>query len=426
MIRSVSLVLLVGQFLWAALAAGTQSPAGSLPLAAVEVSGARRYTPAEVARLSGLAPGTSVTTADFDTATKRMAATGLFKEISYRYATTAGRTTVTFTIEEADWTMPVIFDNFVWFKDDEIVAALKQRIPSFDGTAPILAGVTELFTQELQAVLRTKSIQGDIEFLPQATPQQGIVAYLFRVRNPGPKVCALRFAGAAAIKDAELADMLPIVGSDYSRSFVASTSRGTLTDMYRQRGHWRASFGTPAAVVEQGQACSGVSITVPVEEGSAYTSERVAWNGNAVMASRDLDALMPLKAGEVASVSKLDEGLRRVKTAYGKQGYILHSAQYTPRLDDAAKRAVFEVKIEEGPQFRFGTLTFSGLAPDAAATLTKRWRLKAGDVFDASYPTQFYVDEIQPRLRQGTTPPRVQSQLDQENRVVNMNYVFGS
>jgi hypothetical protein len=63
--------------------ASAQSPAGSLQLAAVEVTGAKRYTPAEMVRLSGLAPGTSVTTAHFDAATKLMAATGLFAEINY-------------------------------------------------------------------------------------------------------------------------------------------------------------------------------------------------------------------------------------------------------------------------------------------------------------------------------------------------------
>ena len=424
MIHSFTLVFLGTQFLFAASAA-TQSPAGSMQLAAVEVNGARRYTQAEVMRLSGLETGTSVTTADFDTATKRLAATGLFKEITYRYATAAGRTTVTFAIDEADWTIPVVLDNFVWFKDDEIVAALRERIPSFDGTAPILAGFTELLTQELQSLLRARRLDGNVEFFPQATPEKGIEAYMFKV-TPGPKVCALRFAGSAAIRDAELADRLPIAGSDYSRSFIVRTSRGTLTDMYRQRGHWRASLGTPAAVMEQGQACSGVSVTIPVQEGSSYATERVAWNGNVVMPSRELDALMPLKAGELASVSKLDEGLRRVRTAYGKQGYVLQHAAYTPRLDDETKRAVFDVRIDEGPQFRFGTLTFPGLSPDAAATLTKRWRLKAGDVFDASYPTQFFMDDIQPRLRQGTAPPRLQTQIDDQNRVVNIQYLFGS
>jgi outer membrane protein assembly factor BamA len=426
MVRSISLMLLGTQLLSAGLVAGTQSAAGSLRLAAVEVSGTRRYTQAEVVRLCGLEPGTSVTTADFDTATKRLAGTGLFKQIAYRYVTVAGRTTVTFTIEEADWTMPVVFDNFVWFKDDEIVAALRQRIPSFDGTAPILTGITELLTRELQALLQARHIEGNVEFMPQANLKMEIDAYMFRVRDPGPKVCALRFTGAAAIKEAELADRLLIVGSDYSRSFIVNTSRGTLTDMYRQRGHWRASLGMPTAVVEQGQACSGVSVTIPVQEGSAYATERVAWSGNAALPSRELDALMPLKAGELANVSQLDEGLRRVKSAYGKQGYVLQRAAYTPRLDDERRRAVFEVQIEEGPQFRFGTLTFPGLSPDGVADLTKRWRLKAGDVFDASYPAQFFMDQVQPRLRQGAARPTLQSQIDEQNHVVNIRYVFGS
>ena len=153
--------------------ASAQSPAGALQLAAVEVTGAKRYTPAEVVRLSGLAPGTSVTSAHFDAATKLMTATGLFAEISYRYTTTAGKTTVIFTIQEAEWTMPVVLDNFVWFKDDEIVAALRQRVPSFDGTAPILEGVTELLTRELQALLKAKAIAGTVEFFPQALPDEG-------------------------------------------------------------------------------------------------------------------------------------------------------------------------------------------------------------------------------------------------------------
>jgi outer membrane protein assembly factor BamA len=426
MIRFVSLVVLGIQCLCAVLVAGPQSaPAGALQLAAVDVSGAKRYTQADVARLSGLATGTSVTTAHFDAATKKLAATGLFKEISYRYATVAGRTTVTFAIEEAEWTMPVVFDNFVWFNDDELVTALRQRIPSFDGTAPILDGVTDFFAQELQALLTTKSVGGSVEFVPQASLGKGVEAFLFRVTNPGPKVCALRFTGAAAIKEAELAAILPVVGSDYSRSFIVNTSRGTLTDMYRQRGHWRAAFGTPTAVVEQGQACSGVSVTIPVEEGSAYALEGITWNGNGSLPSRELDALVPLKAGAVADGAKLDEGMRRVATAYGKHGYIMQRAAYTPRLNEEKKQVAFDVKIEEGPQFRFGTLTFPGLSPDAVQTLTKRWRLKTGDVFDATYPSQFYSDEIGPRLRQGAPSPAFQTQVDEQNRVVNVRYVFG-
>lgn len=418
--------IILGLQLFSVGLAGAQPAASPMKLAAVEVTGMRRYTPADVVKLSGLEPGASVAPADFDAATQRLAGTGLFKEVAYRYATAAGRTTVTFAIEEAEWTIPVIFDNFVWLEDEEIVQALRQRIPSFDGTAPTLAGVPELFTRQLQALLQTKQIAGSIEFTPQASLQTGIIGYIFKVKDPAPKVCALRFTGASAIKEADLVGKLAIVGSDYSRSFTESSARGTLTDLYRQRGHWRATLGKPAAVLEQGQACSGVSVTISVDEGSPYVTERFAWSGNTSMPSKDLDGLMPLKSGDLAGVEKLDDGLRRVQTAYGKQGYIQHRSSYEPRLDDQGRKTTFDVKIEEGPQFRFGTVTFSGLPPDGVALLTKLWQLKAGEVFDASYPTQFLFDNVMPRLRQGAASPRIQQQMDEPNRIVNVSYAFGS
>jgi outer membrane protein assembly factor BamA len=104
----------------------------------------------------------------------------------------------------------------------------------------------------------------------------------------------------------------------------------------------------------------------------------------------------------------------------------MQRADYTPRLNDEKKQVAFDVKIEEGPQFRFGTLTFPGLAPDAVEILTKRWRLKTGDIFDATYPSLFVSQEIHPRLRQGTAPAAFQTQVDEQNRVVNVRYVFGN
>ena len=162
-----------------------------------------------------------------------------------------------------------------------------------------------------------------------------------------------------------------------------------------------------------------------MQEGAAYALDRFAWTGNAVIAAKELDSLMQLKSGEVANVLKLDDGLRRVSTAYGKQGYVMAHATYTPQLNDDTKKAVFDIAIEEGPQFHFGTLTFPGLAPDGAAILSSRWKLKAGDVFDATYPSQFFLDEIRTRLKQGTTPPSIRSKVDKEKHIVDVSFVFG-
>ena len=53
----------------------------------------------------------------------------------------------------------------------------------------------------------------------------------------------------------------------------------------------------------------------------------------------------------------------------------------------------------DGPQFRMGTIEIAGVPPSDAANLQKRWKLNAGDVFDASYPAKFIADEVRPVLR---------------------------
>ena len=47
------------------------------------------------------------------------------------------RLDVTFDIEEPPWSMPVVFDNFVWLRDEELLAAVEQDVPTFDGTLPV-------------------------------------------------------------------------------------------------------------------------------------------------------------------------------------------------------------------------------------------------------------------------------------------------
>lgn len=103
------------------------------------------------------------------------------------------------------------------------------------------------------------------------------------------------------------------------------------------------------------------------------------------------------------------------------------SAKYMPRLDDATRRAVFEIAIAEGPQFRMGTLEFVGLAERDAANLQKKWRLKAGDVFDASSAEQFESDEIFPlNRREPASAKRVAMEMrgDPEKRTVDVRIVL--
>jgi outer membrane protein assembly factor BamA len=411
------------------LTASRQAPTASdLRLGSVAVTGTQRYTPHEVAQVSRLEIGQSVTTADVAAAAARMAGTGLFKSVKYRYATTGRQMTVTFDIEEATWTVPVVFDNFVWFSDEQLIAALRPEVPSFDGTAPETPGISDLMVGTLQHLLQTSHIGGRVDFEVHLNLQTKAKQYVFSVKDPGLKMCALHVDGASVLPERQLLEAAAsAMTTDYSRSYLTDLSNGTLLQMYRQRGYWRAAFRPLSAAIHSAPACSGADVTLHVDEGAAYAWDRAEWSGNTALTPKDLDAVLGMKSDEVADVSRIEAGLRHVHTAYGTHGYLLESDTATPRLDDATHRAVFQIGIVEGPQFRMGTVEVTGLSASDAANLKKKWRLQPGDVYDNSYPGQFETAEVVPFLRRAGSLLRVpppETVVDVERRVVDVRFAF--
>ena len=394
-------------------------------LGEVQVVGMYRYTAEEVAKVSALEIGKRVSIPDLDAAAERMAKTGLFKKVSYRWSTTDERLVVTFEIQESDWTVPVVFDNFVWFTAAEVAAAVRIDLPSFDGTAPAADGIPDRITAALQRLLASRHVEGRIDFLPQSQLDKRVDGYLFRVIDPGPKICSLHFEGASALASEDLTAALKhALGSDYSRTYLIAASKGTLVDMYRRAGYWRASFAEAQTMLRTESACNGVAVTIAVDEGAQYSWAGATWTGNAAIASSELDGLLGMKTGDVAAMAKLDDALRRIARVYARQGYLVERATYSARLDDASRQVTFEIRVAEGPQFRLASVEFVNLAPADAATLRRLWSLRPGDVYDNTYPDRFLKEEIVARLKSDGRVPRIETDLDVKKAVVNVRFVF--
>jgi outer membrane protein assembly factor BamA len=167
-------------------------------------------------------------------------------------------------------------------------------------------------------------------------------------------------------------------------------------------------------------------VTLKVTEGLPYAWSGAEWIGNTSVPKTELDGLLGLKPGEIADMTKIDAGLRTVRRAYGTKGYIRQASTYSPRLDEAARKAVFEIRIQEGPQFRYGTVEFVGFSDADAAALTKRWQPRAGDVYDDSYPLRFQREEIMPLMKRagGARRPMAETRSDASSTTVNIRFVL--
>ncbi len=369
-------------------------------LSKIDASGLNRYTLEQVAQLSELKIGQKVDLPILDAATLRLRETGLFNKVSYGYRYRGDQLTITFKVEEVTWDTPVVFDNFVWFTDEELIKAVAQTVPSFAGLAPKSGNVTALIVRALEQLLKERNLPGAVEYLSSADMSGAHLEHIFTVKNLSLPVCGLHFPRAAGVKESDLINAVKTtVGGQYSKNILNDFARNHLLDLYREHGYLKANFISVMAKLSSDPNCkNGADVAILIDEGMTYTVKAVEWSGNSAVSNKELDELLGVKAGEVANGVKLNQGLKAIKTAYGKRGYIRTATTMATAFDDAARHATLQITLHEGAQYHMGQLTFNGLPQTDAERLQKRWKLKPGDIFDSSYLSEFLVKELDPKL----------------------------
>jgi outer membrane protein insertion porin family len=421
--RVAGTLFVLGAVSFASDRATMQTP-GAMRLAAVEVSGSQRISKDDVVKLSGLKIGEEVTPAALDPAANRINSTGLFRSVQYRYTTANGKLDAIFELEDEAWTLPVVFDNFVWFQDSEVLAAVTRDVPTFNGTLPANETASQYVAGVLTRLLASRQLQGRVTAAPRINLVTNSKQLLFRVVDASTslKMCAVRMPRASAVPEADLQQAAQsALGGDYSRAFVTDLASGTLRQVYLRRGYWEATVAPASAALDAG--CPGVTVTFQVQEGAQYVWDHAEWTGTAALPSPDLDRAMNMKAGGVAGLNELEAGLRGVHGAYEKVGYIAEQADYEASLDTATHHATFKIKVAEHQQFHMGTIAIAGgAAGDDAA---KKWKLRPGDVYDGSYLEAFTAAEIRPRQQTGALPRTLQPQVqvDPDKLIVNVRFV---
>jgi len=358
----------------------------------VEFVGLKKLTGQQVIDTSGLKVGDTFSPDVIDAAAEKLMQSGLFKKLGYKIHTSGDEATVIFELEEASRNLPVVFENFVWFSEDEIARAIRQDVPFFDGTAPEAGTTTDKIAGALQRLLSQKQIAGRVEHMPYTDVAKGKQEILFTVEGVKIPVCSLHFPGADAISEADLIKASqPLLKADYSRKDAAGFATYTLFLLYRHIGHLRAQFQEPTAVLEDspGPCVGGVALTIPVNEGVVYSWNDAEWSGNQALTKEDLTGALGMKSGELADGVKIDKGLKDVRKAYGRRGYIAVAFKESTEFDDAARRVSFRFNVNEGQRYFMGNLIVNGLPAEEVERLKEKWTLGANAVFDESYLESF-------------------------------------
>jgi outer membrane protein assembly factor BamA len=371
-------------------------PPSAYKLIAVKVTGSKRFTQEEVAMASGLPIGTIFHEEDFKKAARQLGETGAFSDVSYTYTYSSAGTKLEFKVADAEKFVPVQFTDFVWFTDEELLRKVRERVPLFKGELPTSGRLLGQVSDVLQAVLVENNLPGNVEHLVHEGKTESIN---YSVAGVSIRISHVEFRGAGPQELAQLNTAAEKLSDrEYARDVLeAFIQYGTLP-VFHEHGYLKASSALPEIKVAKPEASDEnsartkptfVDIIFTVTPGTQYKLTRWAWSGNKEIPSETLQPLLHVKAGQVANTVLLENDLRAVRELYGSRGHVTANIKADAQFDDPNGTVEYTLQVDEGPVYRMGELEFRGIDNNLTARLRAAWKLRPGDVYDASYLKQF-------------------------------------
>ena len=371
-----------------------QDQASTARLAVVHITGSMKFTSDQIVSATSLRVGAQVGRDDLQRAADDLAKSGRFSSVQYRFATSDDGVTAEYQVTDAP-SVPVWFDDFPWFTDDEITAALKKSLPLFDGTAPEGGALLDQISDEIQGLLTSRGLHASVTHAFTALPGSDDHVQQFRTEDAALNIASVDFGDDLAKTDRSIQSRLSdLVGEKYSRAAVALFEFEQVRPVYFSRGFLNAKFGPVSAHVVDSGGNPRVAVVAPVVPGPAVTWRAPKFSGNSAVSTLELDTLVPLHEGEVANGVKIESGWEAIRNAFAERGYLDVVLTPTPHFDDSAKTVSYSVAITEGPQYHMGKLVLTGLSLEGEKRIRAAWKIPAGAVFDRSVYEEFATNGI--------------------------------
>jgi outer membrane protein assembly factor BamA len=374
-------------------------PAADTKLIEIKVTGSKRFKPEEVAASSGLQIGTTVDDEVFRKASRQLGESGAFDDISYSFTFSSAGTKLTFQVKDTEKFVPSHFADFVWFSDSELLQKLHERIPLFNGELPTFGRLPDQVSDVLQALLVQNGVPGQVQYLRSNNANGKLAAFDYTVANIVIRIHQVDFQGAETTELKPLQTAAEkLAGRDYYRALLHDFVEKTVLPTYHERGYLKAEcIPEPPKVVKPAptddsdnkSAITWVDVTIGITPGAQYKVAAWSWSGDKNIPVDQLQPLLHTQVGQLANTVQLADDLHGVQQLYGSHGYVTATIKANAAFDDVAGTVSYQMIVNEGDLYHMGELEFRGIDNSLTARLRNVWKLRPGDVYDASYLKEF-------------------------------------
>jgi outer membrane protein insertion porin family len=187
-------------------------------------------------------------------------------------------------------------------------------------------------------------------------------------------------------------------GRDYYRALLRDFVEKTALPIYHGRGYLKAECipepprvvkPSPSDASDEKTAITWVDVTIGITPGAQYKVAAWSWSGDKNIPVDQLQPLLHTQVGQLANTVQLASDLRDVQKLYGSHGYVTANIKANAAFDDVAGTVSYQMIVNEGDLYHMGELEFRGIDNSLTARLRNLWKLRPGDVYDASYLQEF-------------------------------------
>jgi len=251
--------------------------------------------------------------------------------------------------------------------------------------------VNKSFTDEVFADLLNRIYALDYfdDVSPQAVPgnsDKSSVSIVFKVTEK-PVIAKITFSGNKQVRLSELKEAIAIKEKDiFVRSKMLIDERA-IRNLYLTKGFTNVKVSSESKIIDGGK-----EVVFSIDEGQATVVAHIDFKGNQVVASKTLKGKLKLKEVGVFNKGAFEESVlesdkQTIVSYYQNRGYvdasvldILQERSYNSEKNRDELKITFV--IQEGSQYTFGGLAFSGNKVFSTEQLSALVKLKSGSLFN--------------------------------------------
>ncbi len=393
------------------------------PIETLKVIGNRNYTAEQVLAAAQLRVGQTAGKAEFEAARERLAATGTFDRVGYRFAPAKDGKGYDASLEvvEMGQMYPLRFEDLP-ASDEKLRAWLKQKDPLFAPKIPATKIELERYAHWISEFLAQQNYR---EPVIGKTASEGVsdLVIVFRPAKGRPSVARVKFTNTGDISAVTLQTAMygVAIGVGYTEAQIRLLLDTTIRPLYEARGMIRVAF--PKIETTPAKDVDGIEVAVDVNPGPVYKLGKVRFTG-ADESEENLPRLANLKGDQTVNFDEVRAANEKIVHSLQRGGYLNVKSEIRRDVNDKDKIVDLTFQIAPGPEFTLGELNIKGLDIETEPVIRKMWGLQPGKPFNIDYPNHFLERVKEQGIFDNLKSTRAETKVNAVNNTVDVTLFF--